>query len=514
MKKRWLAMPLAVALSLTGAGFIGYGSPQRDGARLLDQVVTRLHREAIDSVALDDIYERAARGLIRTVDDPYAALFSPQEMARFQRESMGNSYGGVGLLIEDQEGVIVVSKVFPGSPGETAGVRAGDRIVAVDGQATQGLKLEQVSKRLLGNPGTEVALTIAREGVTEPMANRLVRAVVHVPSVPYALMLDSLVGYVPLQRFNDVASAELGKAVLALKAQGARALVLDLRGNPGGDLDESIKVANLFLPRGSEVVTVRYRSRPTEVRKAQGDPVAGDLPLVVLTDSASASASEIVAGALQDHDRGILLGTTTFGKGLVQTLYPLDGGWYLKLTNARWYTPSGRIIQRERKAAADSAPRAEKPRPEFKSVRHGRTVYGGGGIVPDVLVFPDTMDAAEQALSRAVSTKAKEANGVLTQLAKSVKPGLRPSFAVQPAWRETVYRGWTKAGVPVTREQFDAARPYVDRLIEQRIARTVFGDSAAFRRWAPQDAQVRRAVELLHGAGTTDALLAGTLATK
>ncbi|HEX5634427.1 MAG TPA: S41 family peptidase, partial [Gemmatimonadales bacterium] len=452
MNRKWLAMPLVVALSVTGAGFIGYGSEHRDGARLLDQVVTRLHREAIDSASLDDIYERAARGLVRQVDDPYAALFSPQEMARFQRESLGNSYGGVGLLIEDQDGVIVVAKVFPGSPGETAGVMAGDRIVAVDGQSTRGLKLEQVSKRLLGDPGTEVALTIARDGTTEPLSNRLVRAVVNVPSVPYAVMLEGDVGYVPLQRFNDVASTELGKAVLGLKSRGAKSLILDLRGNPGGDLDESIKVANLFLPRGSEVVTVRYRSRPTEVRKAQGEAMLPDLPLVVLTDSSTASASEIVAGALQDHDRAVLLGTTSYGKGVVQTLYPLDGGWYLKLTNARWYTPSGRIIQRDRKLPADSV-RVDLPRPEFKSVRNARTVYGGGGIVPDVVVFADTLEDGEEALVKAIAGKGKEVNAVLAQLAKTVKPSLRADFKVQPHWREIVFRGWTKAGVPVTREQ-------------------------------------------------------------
>ena len=159
MYNRWLALPLLAGLTLAGAGLIGYGSGERDGVRLLDQVVTRLHREAIDSTSLDEIYEKAARGLVRTLDDPYSALFSPQEMARFQRESLGNSYGGVALLLEDQDGLIMVTRVFPRTPGEAAGVRSGDRIMSVDGQPVTGLKLEQVSKRLLGVPGTEVALT-------------------------------------------------------------------------------------------------------------------------------------------------------------------------------------------------------------------------------------------------------------------------------------------------------------------------------------------------------------------
>jgi carboxyl-terminal processing protease len=167
-----VARPSAAAgLTLAGAGFIGYGSEQRDGVRLLDQVVTRLHREAIDSTSLDEIYEKAARGLVRTLDDPYSALFSPQEMARFQRESLGNSYGGVGLLLEDQDGVIAVTGL-PADAGRGRRRQGGRPHRRRDGQAVNGLKLEQVSRRLLGSPGTEVALTIAREGVTDPMQNR------------------------------------------------------------------------------------------------------------------------------------------------------------------------------------------------------------------------------------------------------------------------------------------------------------------------------------------------------
>jgi carboxyl-terminal processing protease len=513
MYNRWLALPLLAGLTLAGAGFIGYGSGQRDGVRLLDQVVTRLHREAIDSTSLDEIYEKAASGLVRTLDDPYSALFSPQEMARFQRESLGNSYGGVGLLLEDQDGLIMVTRVFPRTPGEAAGVRSGDRIMSVDGQPVTGLKLEQVSKRLLGVPGTEVALTIAREGSSAPMPNRLVRAVVHVPSVPFALMLDGGIGYVPLQRFNDVASQEVARAVQRLQQQGAKGLILDLRGNPGGDLDESIRVANVFLPQGAKVVEVRYRSRPTEVKAGETNPVNSDLPLVVLTDSATASASEIVAGALQDHDRAILLGTTSFGKGVVQTLFPLDQGWYLKITNAKWYTPSGRSIQRDRHrgAPADSVV-PDDERPVFRSDA-GRTVYGGGGIVPDVLVFADTLSGAEQQLQQVLSTRSKESNAALTKLARQVRTTLRPDFAVQPAWRDSVYGAWTRAGVGVTRSQFEAGLPLVDRLITQRLSRTVFGDSAAFRRWVPEDAQVRKAIELLRGAPTQTALLT-TVAAK
>ena len=506
MRMKSLSLLMFPAAGIVGALLLTAGTPQRDGARLLDQVVARLQREAIDSLSLDDIYERAARGLVRQVDDPYAALFSPAEMQRFSRESLGNSYGGVGLLIEDQEGQIVVTKVFPDTPGEQGGVVAGDRLLEVDGESVRGLKLDQVSRRLLGKPGTPVDLSLAREGSTESVQFRLTRATVHVPGVPYAMVFPGGVGYVSLQRFNDVAGEELGKAVHGLVSRGARSLVLDLRGNPGGDLEQSIRVANLFLSPDQDVVTVRYRNRPADVRRTSAPPIMPNLPLIVLTDSNTASASEIVAGALQDHDRAVLLGTTSFGKGVVQTLYPLDGGWTLKLTNAKWYTPSGRSIQRDR-SEHDSITVADTLRPVFKSV-HGRTVLGGGGIVPDVVVFSDTLTTAEQQLQRVLASKARETNTTLVQLAREIKPTVRYDFRVEQAWRDTLYKRLVRGGVELNRQQYDASRPLIDRLLEQRVSRAAFGDSAAFRRWAPDDAQLRRALELLGSAKSQEDLLA------
>jgi carboxyl-terminal processing protease len=505
--KRWVSLMAVAAGSAVAALALGAGTPQRDGARLLDQVMTRLQREAIDSLSQDEIYERAARGLVRQIDDPYAALFSPDEMARFSREGLGNSYGGVGLLIEDQDGLIVVTRVFADTPGELGGVVAGDRILEVDGQSVKGFKLDQVSRRLLGTPGTSVALTLLRDGSTVPVTYHLTRATVHVPSVPLSLVLNNGIGYVSLQRFNDVASEELGRAVTQLMAEGARGLVLDLRGNPGGDLEQSIRVANLFLPPGEDVVTVRYRSRPADSRRTAVLPVAPNLPLVVLTDSNTASASEIVAGALQDHDRAVLLGTTSYGKGVVQTLYPLEGGWMLKLTNAKWYTPSGRSIQKERGPRDDSLPPADTTRPAFRSDK-GRTVLGGGGIVPDVLVGSDTLSTVEQSLQRALSAKARESNAALTQMTRELKPKVKYNFTVQPSWRDTLYARLTRAGVEINRPQYDASRALVDRLLEQRVSRAAFGDTAAFRRWAPEDAQLHRALELLGAAHSQQELLA------
>lgn len=505
-RRRVVPLLLVPVLVLVAAGFFAYGSSQRDGARLLDQVVARLAREAIDSLSTDQIYERAARGLVKSIDDPYAALFSPAEMARFSRDNLGNGYGGVGLLIEDQDGIIVITKVFPDTPGEQGGMLAGDRILAVDGESMRGMKLDQVSRRLLGKPGTDVAVTLGREGVDQPIESKVTRAIVHQPSVPYALVLPGGVGYLLLQRFNDVASEELTKGIDKLRREGAKSLVLDLRGNPGGDLEQSIKVTNLFLPAGREVVTVRYRGRPTEIRRTQHAPLAAQLPLVVLTDSGSASASEIVAGALQDHDRAVLVGETTFGKGVVQTLYPLEGGWTLKFTNAKWYTPSGRSIQRDKKRDGDEVAIADTMRPVFRSAG-GRAVLGGGGIVPDVTVHLDTLATADQVVSRALTAKAREANQALQQLAREVRTRVKPTFTVQSAWRDTLYARVTRSGVELTRSQWDAGQTFVDRLIEQRVSRLAFGDSLAFRRTSPRDPQLQRAVALLNSARTQAELI-------
>ena len=378
-----------------------------DGRLLFEDVRSRIEGGAVDSLSTDEVWVRAARGLVTQLGDPYAELFSPEQIASFSRNTLRNDYAGVGMNIQDQLGTIVVTATFPGSPARQGGVRPGDRIVLVDGQPTTGLRLDEVSARLIGPARTTVAVTFRRPGVAEPIEMKFVRAQIHVPAVPYALMLDDRIGYVPLQRFNDSSAAEVGAAVARLRSAGAQAFVLDLRGNPGGSLNQAVSVSERFLTPGQQIVSVRYRDRPVEVHTAgvegavNGAVRSGE-PVVVLVDGGAASAAEIVAGALQDHDRALVVGTTSFGKGLVQSLYPLRQGWALKLTTARWYTPSGRSIQRDRQmqngrmveVVPDSleTDSVRASRPAFKSDA-GRIVYGGGGITPDLVVPADTVSS-------------------------------------------------------------------------------------------------------------------------
>jgi carboxyl-terminal processing protease len=482
-------------------GWMLHGSLPQSGSRVFEQVLHIVGRDAIDGVTQDEAYYRAARGLVERLEDDYAELYSPEELARFTREELGSAYGGLGMQIEDQQGMVTVTRVFPNTPAERGGVRAGDRVLYVNGQTTRGLKLEEVSGRLIGVAGTTVDVAFGRAGMPEPIRSTFTRAVVHIPAVPYAIILDDGIGYVPLQRFNDGAANDVRQAVRRLQAQGATSYILDVRGNGGGSLEEALMISNLFLRSGQEIARVEYRSRPADVYNARTATILPDAPMVVLTDGFSASASEIVAGALQDHDRALVIGTGSFGKGLVQQIYPLDGGWAMKLTTGKWFTPAGRSIQRER--GDDSQPIADDnaDKPVFRSFG-GRVIYGGGGITPDVLVRPDTMESAEQQFMRAVGSEAQKVYVAVYDQALDVKDGVESGFNISAAWRDQLFTRLQKAEVEISRTQYDQARPLIDRMLEQRVASLAFGDSAAFRRFVPHDAQLRAATELLKQGST------------
>ena len=410
---RRFALAGVIVAPLVAGGFIAQERATRDGGRLFGQVLDLVESRYVDSVDAAMLYEKAARGLVSQLQDPYSELFSPRQLTQFNTTTAGR-YGGIGMQIEEQNGKgIVVSKVFSHTPAENAGVREGDMIVAVDTVSTRGWPSARVADSLRGTPGSKVGVTFGRPGVNEPIKATFTRAVIHVPAVPYAITFDK-VGYIPLQGFNETSTQELAQAVVRLvNKDGARGLVLDLRGNPGGFLDQALAISNLFLKEGQEIASVRGRGQDNQEYFAREKPIAPDIPLVILTDQYTASASEIVAGALQDHDRALILGTTSFGKGLVQTLFNLDGGYALKMTTGKWYTPSGRSIQKERKFTADGqfvevhpdsleSDSARRARPAYKSDA-GRQVLGGGAITPDVFVKPDTFTTAEQAFLRATA---------------------------------------------------------------------------------------------------------------
>jgi carboxyl-terminal processing protease len=526
-KRPLLHLLIVAGVLAVSLGAIQVAQDRSAAARRLAAVFDRVSNAFVDSLPADSLYVKAARGLVEQLKDPYAALYSPAEIAEFRRQTIGEAYGGLGMEVTPQRGGVRVTRVFESGPASRMGIQVGDRIVEVDGTDVRQWEMEKVTGRLTGRPGSEVRVGIERIGVEGPIHVSGKRAVVHVPAVPATAVLDQGIGYIPLQYFSGSATAEVAKAARDLRARGASRLILDLRGNGGGDLQAAIGVSSVFLPPGATILTVRYRGEADDVveapdlREVPRDTVA---PLIVLVDDGTASASEIVAGALQDHDRALVVGTTSFGKGLVQTVYPLEGGWALKMTTGKWYTPSGRLIQRERmldeggrlvEVRPDSTETDEvrAKRPTFRS-DHGRVVYGGGGITPDVIVAPDTLDAVEQRLVRSLAPSWGTVGSQVERIALEVKSTTRAAGMTEvratPAWRDQLFTRLASDSVRVPRALYDSASGFVDRWLERRVVTLAFGDSAWVRRSASQDHQVRRAIELLRRVATTGELVMGS----
>lgn len=511
---------------IVAGGFLLQEPPNRANARLFEQVLSLVSRQYVDTLQSAELLTRAARGLVKELQDPYTELFSPKESEEFGR-STGGRYGGTGMLLEEEEDkVVTVQRVFPNTPADDAGVLDGDRITAIGDTSAIGWGLSKVSDRLRGTPGSKVVVTFSRLGVPSPIRLTFTRREVHVPAVPFSTAFNG-VGYIPLQTFNENAAEEVQAAAKNLVASGAKGLVLDLRDNGGGIVEQALAISTLFLNEGQDIVAVRGRGIPDEVSKASGPHAATGVPLVVLTNGGSASASEIVAGALQDHDRALVLGTTTYGKGLVQSLYSLDGGYSLKLTTGKWFTPSGRSINRERRitedgrvlegrledgriieGALDSAETEESRsrRPKYKTDA-GRTVYGGGGIVPDFLVKEDTVSTLEQEFLRSVATKGQQIRSVLQNYSLELRGQVGKDFVVKPEWRTELRRRLSGAGVSIEARFDSVANALLSDELDRRIARRAFGDAEAKRRTLGEDRALLRAIDLLQRSRTQQDLL-------
>ncbi len=419
MKHRWSITVLVAALSFLSGGWLLQRGTGGDGgvyqqARLFDDVLNHVRNFYVDSIPEAELYTKATNGMLDELKDPYSVLLTGADFKDLTEKTSGN-YAGLGIQIDVRDGWITVVAPLPDSPAEGAGIQTGDQIVEVDGKSTQGWNSDQAVKALRGEPGSNVTILIRRAGFDEAIPYKLNRATIHFKSVPAGTEFEGGVGYISLNPVSESSAQELRDEIAAMRGKGMKAMVLDLRNNPGGLLDQGIKVSDLFLDPGQEVVSTRGRARGSTRQfydeEKQLDP---SLPIVVLVSEGTASAAEIIAGALQDHDRALIVGTPTFGKGLVQTLYPLGQETALKLTTARWYTPSGRTIQRKADneqdqvlqaiaegnplAAGDSASAADsamKARPIFHT-DDGRIVRGGGGIVPDLIVRPDTLTMSER----------------------------------------------------------------------------------------------------------------------
>ncbi len=377
--------------------------------KLLDKVAFDINQRYVDSVDVKEMIYSGIRGMVETLD-PFSALQDIEAHDRLMEMTEGK-YEGLGMTISKRDNAITVISPIEGTPAYRMGLRAGDQIVKIDGKPTQGMSTEDASKMMRGKAGTSVMLTIKREGVSEPMEYEVERAVIELTSVPYYGMTDGGIGYVRLSKFSKDSGKELKDAIEELKKQGMKAMILDLRSNGGGLLDQAVETSNLFIDKGKLIVYTEGRTQFRSDKNATAEPVfsASDGPLAVLVDEGTASASEIVSGAIQDWDRGVIIGNTTFGKGLVQQIIPERNETYLKLTVAKYYIPSGRCIQKPERAVRQSAVQEEETEEpdsivqvekEVFYTKGGRKVYGGGGIAPDIEITPRNMEPIEMNLLR------------------------------------------------------------------------------------------------------------------
>jgi carboxyl-terminal processing protease len=528
--KRTVVAPAMVAgVALVSGGWLlqnGVGSQQSvfQRARIFDEVINFVESRYVEPHSSAELYQKAVEGLLTELGDPHTTFMSAEQYADLQRQTTGE-YGGLGIQISSRDGWVTAVSILPGTPAEAAGMRVGDRFLEINGKSAEGYSDDEAVKELRGPRGTSVNIKIQRVGVAEPIAFTITREAIHVRSVPYTYMVAPGVGYANLVVFSETSTDELRTAIDNLRQQGARSLVLDLRSNPGGLLDQGIGVSDLFLPRGQSIVETRARDpRESETFSATTPEQYEGLTVAVLVDGYSASAAEIVAGALQDHDRAVVLGTPTYGKGSVQSLFQLSGGNFLKMTTAKWYTPVGRSIQKDLRpgeeageeeqpdaVGADGAPVSTDTtkRAPYRT-DSGRTVFGGGGIVPDVIVKQDTATAAEKAFFEAASKNAAKFQDALFSYSVAYErahPELRQDFQITPEMRRAFWERLRANGVDVTWEVFQGAQRFIDAQLVDEIARSKFGPSVAVRRDDPNDRVLQEAIRLLQNSPNQQALL-------
>lgn len=497
--------------------------------RIFNEILNRVSRDYVDEHSPDELYQMAVDGMLRELGDPHTSFMSRKAYEDLRVQTTGE-YGGLGIQIAERNGWITVIAPLPGTPAERAGMQAGDRIIEVEGESTEGWSDEEAVNVLRGPKGSPVSIRVARPGVSEPIPFTIVRDEIRVKSVRYAYMLEPGIGIARLDVFAETSTSELQRAIDELRGQGMKSLILDLRTNPGGLLDQGVQVADLFLEPGQAIVETRGRdARANETFHASTAESMDGTPIVVLVDSYSASASEIVAGALQDHDRALVIGAPTFGKGSVQTLFPLSGGNFLKMTTGRWYTPVGRSIQKESSASEEEMLALLEEEEAISDEGHpipageaidtvareayttdsGRIVYGGGGIVPDLIVRQDTMTDAEREFFTTIARGGSAFNDAIFRFAVDFvreNPDLEPNFPVTDAMLDRFYDRLVEGGVEIDRAEFDGADSWLRRRIGQEVALAKFGSSVASQRANVDDRVVQTAVDLLRNADSQQAL--------
>ena len=458
------------------------------------------------------LWYRAVDGLIGQIDDPYAQAFSPDEYDDFQESNTGN-YAGIGVQITTLNEMITVTAVFRDTPAEESGLQVGDRIIGVNDESTEGWSTGDASNAIRGEVGTTVDLAIARQGLTAPLRPTVRRDTVHVSAAQADIVGDN-VAYIALDRVARGSADEVGNYLSTLRY--ARGFILDLRGNPGGYLDESLSISDLFLPEGSRLASAESRV-PGEANRSMdeawdaetSDQIPGK-PVIVLVDQYSASASEIVAGALQDHDRALVIGVRTFGKGVFQNVFRLTETRHLRLTTGEWYTPLGRSLHRPRTAQGNPLPEDPDTFPVI-TTDGGRQLVAGGGVFPDLEIRNDTLSLVEREFTSQAARARVPMNIRIENFAFSQSERLRAEGSdpmVDPAAFEDFLASLADDGVDRSYLDNDEVRGYLDYLIIQRIAKRMDMMGREMELRARRDPVLAEAIRLLSEVRTQGELFA------
>ena len=472
----------------------------QDSVKSFTHVLSIVQKDYAIPVDTDHaIYSGAIPGMLRVLD-PHSSFFDPRAYANLREDQRGRYYG-VGMTIVPRDNFTYVLAPMPGSPAFRAGIRPGDVIMAVDGKSTEGLSSSEVADMLKGPKGTVVHITMKRVGYTENLSFTVTRDEIPKHSVDLDFEFRPGIGYIKLSGFNETTDTELAMALKDLDATKLDGMVLDLRGNPGGLLNEAVAVSDMFLDKNQLIVSHHGRASAERRYYAVRGNRGVTMPLVVIVNGGSASASEIVTGAIQDHDRGLVVGEQSFGKGLVLTVSGLSENTGLALTTARYYTPSGRLIQRDYKDVSlyDYLYNHKNPPPtEVKLTDSGRQVTGGGGITPDVSVQPSKLNPFQELLLRhAVFFAYRGGVGGFTTYFLGSKPEVTKDFVVGDSVMKTFRAYLDREKVAYTEDDIAQNLGWIKREIRKETFISMFGLTEGYKADLEEDVQLQKAIESL-----------------
>ena len=508
---------VTIALSAVLGGVFGNSVVQSQDEisphyRVFTYALAAIDREYVEPTPSDRLVYGAIDGMLKTLD-PHSSFFDPKSYAQM-RERQHGSYYGLGITIQVIDGDITVMSIFEGSPAFKQGLRRGDVIARIESEDTKGWTSDAAVKKLKGPKGTKVNISLRRRGADELINMDVVRDEVNITTVRGAFMIDKETGYVKLAEFSETSDRELGAALEQLTAKGMKRLVFDLRDNPGGLLDQAIRIGNRFLPQGDMIVYQRGRAENSDQEyRATEKSDYTNLPVVTMVNRNSASASEIVSGALQDHDRAVIVGETTFGKALVQSVYRISGDAGVAVTTGRYYTPSGRMIQRpwdgsfdeySMYALREQTEDQQRNSADLKYTDSGRKVYGGGGIQPDKFFAGPIEGFSPSRFGRALYARQSFANFAdqfhaqgdtrLSAANKNKKPVAR-GFAVDDKMMADFRALLDQQKVKVDDAAFTQDEPFIRAMIHYEIDLALFGIDEARKNLIAADPQAQFAVK-------------------